>query len=1456
MMQRKPESPLEFYYRLNKVADKAGIGFDSSSKQRERHLKVFTKKLLDSRLRTTLQGQRIRKLRDLEYVLKQHEEMTQGDVYDGPPPKRDFRADNVSHGRFQPKRSGRAYVIQDEDSPDEDEDEREVRFQDVVKEVPNHKTSQVPSSGSSRTPDGGLLRMESFDQRPDHPVLKTGIAPSSVNAAMILDVLPRAAGPTSSVIAVAAWSTLLDCVECDLARSVRSFMKTNMENGRNSEQCPGQRYGWWEEHNSDETKKVAMVHGAVNNCRTDILLDSGASVTMISLDLARRLKFRLKFCEQLRVSGLGGVPTIITATTEVKITLGPRVVYIMELWVANIGEGVDVLLGMNFMYSTGVRLCAREGLIKLPDVKTVLLAGRTAGHMGRGLDLAVTPKMGLYLDPGESAVVRIDYGQSNPQREVVWEGKGPGKDRYPSFGDRNSGTSDSEGTESREAKLVEKTGGSHEDSGNSGEILKGRSPVVVLDEDSDSDDEAFYDAISFDGDDGDEDSLEVVEAEPSTGTCSDRLLLPVRRLKKEYERCMQMSAEELSLEPAVYIHEGSELLAQLRDELAMLPELPELSPECDSSNADVGEPGRTTPAEEEKLRTRLSATWFMRLDTASGLWAIRMTERAKLISAFICPFGHFQWVHMPFGLQNAPLVYEAVINNCLWGFVRLSPEEEAEVDQDVLEFLGLDPSKREDSGSQGSALTDTVTVFQRNIPAPASMGPVLGRSSYIDDIAHGAPTWDQLCYDLDALLFRLRYWNISVSLPKSEFGKLSIPYLSHGISAEGIRAVPKIAKGVQDLPFPKTLKGVQSSLGSLNYYHKFIEDFSVVAAVLYELSDDQVRSERDLTRAKAAFEILKKKIVSTPLLCHPDRFTGRVLNDAELRYHVVEKEVIAVLRVLQAFRTLLEGCRLEVYTRYSVFRWILQSKTADGRCVPWVVILSHWDITVRKVQRDEDGLAAIMGAGITPREHLDEVAESCIPAKGRVRKPPLISVEMLDDTYQGIVLGFDGAVKTSTRRGRCGCIRWQLPGWKVLKARGFILDDVSVNDAEYNGLLKGVQMALDRQVENLVVVGDSRFVIQQVQGLINSHQPNLQKHLAECEVQKENFGKLHLVHVKREYNQAADYLMSKTPTLGKSWTIQDLEEFLHLERVSKIAEKLIKPKVVLLDGELSQVSESQSLPKGSAGDVADSQSAPLPQAARVFAVLTRSKTQARTLPSPEVIEDAPPDEEEPRRPMTPLEYQAERWKRIRVHQERDTYLSEIKSFLKGDIGRFPPRRLRKISKVADLFALDARDVLYRLARSTRGRPRDFVDEPRLVIPDVLRYDMPHYAHEDFQGGHQGITRTYEKLRSEFYWPGMYADVEHYVKECEDCASGKGRPPNEGPSPGNTSFRSGLHGFCHSHARVHTMEHISIVVPGCVLRICNVQANEVDYNAGWSRSLRRMRLPEIRGEFHSQARSRP
>ncbi|ETP34141.1 hypothetical protein F442_17474 [Phytophthora nicotianae P10297] len=145
------------------------------------------------------------------------------------------------------------------------------------------------------------------------------------------------------------------------------------ENPEEFELRSGERYGWWVNHDPDEDwGKVATVHGAVNDFRTPVLLDTGATVSMMSLNLARRLKLKLSSHKQIRVPGLGGVPIYISTSARVKLTLGPRVVYILELWVANIGEGVDVLLGMDFMFSAGVRLGIREGLIKLPDDETRL----------------------------------------------------------------------------------------------------------------------------------------------------------------------------------------------------------------------------------------------------------------------------------------------------------------------------------------------------------------------------------------------------------------------------------------------------------------------------------------------------------------------------------------------------------------------------------------------------------------------------------------------------------------------------------------------------------------------------------------------------------------------------------------------------------------------------------------------------------------------------------------------------------------------------------------------------------------------------------------------------------------------------------------------------------------------------------------------------------------------------
>ena len=42
-----------------------------------------------------------------------------------------------------------------------------------------------------------------------------------------------------------------------------------------------------------------------------------------------------------------------------------------------------------------------------------------------------------------------------------------------------------------------------------------------------------------------------------------------------------------------------------------------------------------------------------------------------------------------------------------------------------------------------------------------------------------------------------------------------------------------------NLPFPTSLRSVQSCLGSLNYYIRYIEDFAIDALVLYKLRETE-----------------------------------------------------------------------------------------------------------------------------------------------------------------------------------------------------------------------------------------------------------------------------------------------------------------------------------------------------------------------------------------------------------------------------------------------------------------------------------------------------------------------------------------------------------------------------------------------------------------------------------------
>ncbi|KAJ0408794.1 hypothetical protein P43SY_000690 [Pythium insidiosum] len=131
-------------------------------------------------------------------------------------------------------------------------------------------------------------------------------------------------------------------------------------------------------------------------------------IVMMSLDLARQLGLKLRFDERLRVKGIGNVTTYVSAKATVKITLGASVVYYLEIWCGNIGEGIQCLLGMDFMIAAGVRLGAREGAVRLPDEERIPLASPGSRP---ALPLAALPD--LVIDDKPADVSAADVGEAD-----------------------------------------------------------------------------------------------------------------------------------------------------------------------------------------------------------------------------------------------------------------------------------------------------------------------------------------------------------------------------------------------------------------------------------------------------------------------------------------------------------------------------------------------------------------------------------------------------------------------------------------------------------------------------------------------------------------------------------------------------------------------------------------------------------------------------------------------------------------------------------------------------------------------------------------------------------------------------------------------------------------------------------------------------------------------------------
>ena len=194
------------------------------------------------------------------------------------------------------------------------------------------------------------------------------------------------------------------------------------------------------------------------------------------------------------------------------------------------------------------------------------------------------------------------------------------------------------------------------------------------------------------------------------------------------------------------------------------------------------------PCTDDTLEALKGAKIFSTLDLKSRYWQVPIREEHKSKTAFRTSSGQlFEFKRLPFGLCNAPATFNRLMDNVL------------------------------------SGLSWEVCLY------------------YSDDIIVFSKGWEEHLQHSWMVLSRLREANLRLGHKKCNLAQSSVTFLGHLVSEEGLQPDPWLLDSIREIQLPTTVSQVQSFLGLVGYYRRFIKGFSNIAAPLNRLLEKNSR---------------------------------------------------------------------------------------------------------------------------------------------------------------------------------------------------------------------------------------------------------------------------------------------------------------------------------------------------------------------------------------------------------------------------------------------------------------------------------------------------------------------------------------------------------------------------------------------------------------------------------------